>query len=117
MFRKPSGRPLEQEVKLRQAKGYYQDLNSSRDHERVNHSVENSIESSVEIVEDLEELDEGDEEYIKNLEKGAIRKQGFGNAPGTADSRFPKIIDTGLIRDRPLTVTTTYTKAMPKYLR
>jgi hypothetical protein len=69
MFRKESGNTTANQLLLRKNKGYYKDLNNSRDSGGINRSLEASIESSVEIVEDDEELDDNQEVYINNLEQ------------------------------------------------
>lgn len=89
---------MDQEYKNRAAKGYYRDLNNSKEA-----SIERSYESSVEIPEDDEDLDEDNEDLLKNIDRNPT-----GNM-------LPRIVDTTTANNiRPTTVTTTYIKDPPK---
>lgn len=116
MFRKQSGVAMPAEFQRRRQKGYYRDLNVSRGSVERERSVEASIESSVEIIEDDEELDAEDEAYLEKLEKGAVRGE-FRNQTAEQGNGLPNIIDTTQGQKRPMTVTSTYTKSRPVYLK
>lgn len=93
-FRKTSAKPLKQEFESRVKHGFYKDL-AEPDYQNP---AQQDLESSLEIQEDDEELEDSKEELLERLEK---------NPEG---NMLPRILDSKVDRSRPKTVTSLYKK-------